>query len=131
MGDAGSAFLGAFFGIQSVVTALSTPVPFPVLVLPFANFILDTTATLIRRMWQGEKWYQSHRSHFYQRMTNMGMSHAKVTVVELISVVLSCVAATWYLLSGSTGRIASVIAVMVGFITAGVFIFRREKTSMP
>ena len=45
MGDAGSAFLGAFYGMQSVVAALSTPVPLPVLVLPFANFILDTTFT--------------------------------------------------------------------------------------
>jgi len=50
MGDAGSAFLGAFYGMQSVVDALSTPVPLPVLVLPFANFILDTTFTLFRRL---------------------------------------------------------------------------------
>ena len=28
MGDAGSAFLGAFFGMQSVVASLVTPVPF-------------------------------------------------------------------------------------------------------
>ena len=33
-----------------MVAALSTPVPFPVLVLPFANFILDTTFTLFRRL---------------------------------------------------------------------------------
>ncbi len=40
----------AFYGMQSVVAALSTPVPFPVLVLPFANFIMDTTFTLLRRL---------------------------------------------------------------------------------
>src|SRR4030067_762595 len=53
MGDAGSAFLGGFFGIQSVIAAIATPIPFPVLVLPFSNFILDTSFTLIRRMWRG------------------------------------------------------------------------------
>ena len=47
MGDAGSSFLGAFFGMQSVAAALTTPVPFLVLILPFSNFILDTTVTLI------------------------------------------------------------------------------------
>jgi len=47
---------------------------FPVLVLPFANFILDTTFTLFRRLIRREKWYQAHRSHFYQRMTDLGMT---------------------------------------------------------
>ncbi len=127
MGDAGSAFLGAFFGMQSVVAPLATPVPFPVLVLPFANFILDTTVTLVRRIWRGEKWYQAHRSHFYQRMTNLGLSHSKVTGVELISVVLSCVAAVWYLRSGLPGRVATVAFVMIGFMAGGVWISRKER----
>lgn len=127
MGDAGSAFLGAFFGMQSVVAALLTPVPFLVLVLPFSNFIFDTTATLIRRIFRGERWYQAHRSHFYQRMTSLGMSHSKVTRVELISVVLSCVAATRYLQSSFPGRIATVAAVMTGFIAGGIWISRKER----
>jgi len=77
MGDAGSAFLGAFFGMQSVLAPLSTKVPFIVLVLPFANFIMDTTVTLILRVWRGERWYQAHRTHFYQRMTNSGCRTGK------------------------------------------------------
>jgi len=43
-------------------------------VLPFANFILDTTFTLFRRLIRREKWYQAHRSHVYQRMTDLGMT---------------------------------------------------------
>ena len=127
MGDSGSAFLGAFFGMQSVIAALSTPVPFLVLVLPFANFILDTTATLIRRMLRGEKWYEAHRSHYYQRMTNLGLSHSKVTGLELISVVLSCVAAVWYLRSGLPGRVATVAFVMIGLVAGGIWISRKER----
>jgi hypothetical protein len=30
-------------------------------------FFLDTTFTLFRRLIRREKWYQAHRSHFYQR----------------------------------------------------------------
>jgi Fuc2NAc and GlcNAc transferase len=127
MGDTGSAFLGAFFGMQSVIATLTTPVPFLVLVLPFANFILDTTVTLIRRMLRGEKWYEAHRSHYYQRMTNLGLSHSKVTGVELILVVLSCGAAVWYLRSGLPGRVATVAFVMIGLVVGGIWISRKER----
>jgi len=60
-------------------------------VLPFANFILDTTFTLFRRLIRREKWYQAHRSHVYQRMTDLGMTHGKVTSIELlVGVVFLC-----------------------------------------
>ncbi len=127
MGDAGSAFLGAFFAMQSVLAPLSTPVPFPVLVLPFANFILDTTATLLRRMWRREKWYLAHRSHFYQRMTSLGMSHRGVTGTELLSVAASCAAAWGYMDAGPAGRFAIVAAVVAAFAAAGSVVARKER----
>jgi len=128
MGDAGSAFLGAFYGMQAVVAPLTTSVPFPVLVLPFSNFILDTTVTLFRRIWQGEKWYMAHRSHFYQRMTNLGMSHQKVTILELLTVAASCVAATGYLGFDFPGRVIVVIAVLSGFIAGGIWVIHKERS---
>ncbi len=127
MGDAGSTFLGAFFGVQSVAAPLTTAVPLPVLVLPFANFILDATVTLLRRMWRREKWYLPHRSHFYQRMTDLGMSHGKVTTIELATVVLSCTAATWYLRSGLPGRAASLLAVLLVLLAGGFAISAKER----
>jgi Fuc2NAc and GlcNAc transferase len=127
MGDAGSAFLGAFFGIQSVIAAITTPIPFPVLVLPFSNFILDTTFTLFRRMWRGEKWYLAHRSHFYQRMTNMGMSHKKVTLFELLSVIGACIAAEGYFAFGSMGRAAVVVGVLACAAVCGLWVTDKER----
>jgi UDP-N-acetylmuramyl pentapeptide phosphotransferase/UDP-N-acetylglucosamine-1-phosphate transferase len=53
--------------------------------LPFANFILDTTFTFFRRLIRREKWYQAHRSHIYQRMTDLGMTHKRVTSIELLA----------------------------------------------
>ena len=94
--------------------------------MPFANFILDTTFTLFRRQIRREKWYQAHRSHFYQRMTNIGMSHAKVTGLELVTAVLSCLAAVLYLQSGMQGRILAVSAVLIGFLAAGIRITKKE-----
>jgi Fuc2NAc and GlcNAc transferase len=126
MGDSGSAFLGAFYGVQSVVAALSTPVPLPVLVLPFANFILDTTFTLFRRMLGREKWYQAHRSHIYQRMTGLGMSHKKVTSIELLVVVASCAAAAACIPAGPAVRIALMLSVTVGIVCGGLWVWGKE-----
>jgi Fuc2NAc and GlcNAc transferase len=127
MGDAGSSFLGAFFGIQSVIAAITTPIPFPVLVLPFSNFILDTTFTLFRRMCRGEKWYLAHRSHIYQRMTNLGMSHKEVTIFELLSVVGTCIAAEGYLAFGSMGRAAVVVGVLACAAVCGLWVTDKER----
>ena len=127
MGDAGSAFLGAFFGMQSVIASLATPVPFPVLVLPFTNFILDTTVTLLRRMVRGEKWYLSHRSHYYQRMTNLGMSHKKVTVIELLFAIGSCIGASMYLWIDGVGRVMLIAILLSAFLTYGIRICRKER----
>jgi len=127
MGDGGSAFLGAFYGMQSVVAALSTPVPFLVFVLPFANFLLDTTFTLFRRMLGGEKWHQAHRSHVYQRMTGLGMSHGKVTSIELLVGVASCAAAAAFIPAGPAVRIALVVAVTAGIACGGLWVRGKER----
>ena len=127
MGDAGSAFLGAFFGMQSVVAAITTPIPFPVLVLPFSNFILDTTFTLFRRIWRGEKWYTAHRSHYYQRMTDLGISHRKVTLIELFFVAGGCLAAAGYLVFGSIGRTAVVASVFTGAVACALRVNQEER----
>jgi UDP-N-acetylmuramyl pentapeptide phosphotransferase/UDP-N-acetylglucosamine-1-phosphate transferase len=126
MGDAGSLFLGGFFGLQTVAAALTTPVPFIVLVLPFSNFVLDTTATLMRRIWCREKWYQAHRSHYYQRMVASGMSHRNVTVLELSSVVACCAAAVAYLNVGVPGRMIVMVLVIALFFSVGMWIQARS-----
>jgi len=126
MGDGGSAFLGAFYGMQSVVAALSTSVPFLVLVLPFANFIVDTTFTLLRRMFRGETWYQAHRSHIYQRMTDLGMTHKKVTSIELLVVAASCAAAAACIQAGLQMRIALAVSVAAGIACGGLWVWGKE-----
>jgi UDP-N-acetylmuramyl pentapeptide phosphotransferase/UDP-N-acetylglucosamine-1-phosphate transferase len=126
MGDAGSAFLGAFYGMQSILASLSTNVPLIVLVLPFANFILDTTVTLLRRFSRGEKWYKAHRTHYYQRMTNLGMSHKKVTLLEVLSVAICCLAAETYLRIGGVTRVTIIMFLLFSFTWAGIWIDRKN-----
>jgi Fuc2NAc and GlcNAc transferase len=127
MGDAGSTFLGAFYGMQSLVAAVSTPIPFPVLVLPFANFILDTTFTLFRRLLRREKWYLAHRSHVYQRMTDLGMTHGTVTSIELLMVCASCAAAAGWIVAGPVVRIVLVIFVAAVIACGGLWVWGKER----
>ena len=114
--------------MQSIAAALTTSVPFVVLVLPFSNFILDTTVTLLRRMVRREKWYLPHRTHFYQRMViSLGMSNRKVTLLELAGAAASCGAAFAYTLLGPKGRFVIVAAVIATFVSAGLAIRRKEQ----
>jgi UDP-N-acetylmuramyl pentapeptide phosphotransferase/UDP-N-acetylglucosamine-1-phosphate transferase len=48
-----------------------------------ANFVLDTGVTLARRVARGERWYEPHREHFYQRLIRSGFSHVYATGWEL------------------------------------------------
>ena len=53
-----------------------------------AVFILDATLTLLNRVVKGETWYAPHRSHAYQRLTQMGWSHARVSSAVMLIVLL-------------------------------------------
>lgn len=80
MGDAGSiplGFLAAVLGILGVQQNL-WPWLFPLLV--FSPFLVDASVTLARRVLRGEKIWQAHRSHYYQRVVLLGASHRQLAL---------------------------------------------------
>ncbi len=82
MGDAGSiplGFLSAALGVVGWQHGI-WPVWFPVLV--FSPFIVDASVTLARRFIRGEKVWQAHREHYYQRLVQMGWGHRKTALAE-------------------------------------------------
>ncbi|MEX2081596.1 MAG: glycosyltransferase family 4 protein [Dehalococcoidia bacterium] len=42
-------------------------------------FLADATWTVARRFGRGERWFEAHREHLYQRLVAGGMSHARVS----------------------------------------------------
>jgi hypothetical protein len=46
----------------------------------FSPFIADATVTLIKRGLRGEKVWQAHRAHYYQRLVRAGWSHRKLSL---------------------------------------------------
>jgi Fuc2NAc and GlcNAc transferase len=84
MGDVGSGFLGFVFGTMAVVSDRWGAVPATTWLMLLGVFVFDATVTLVRRVARGERWYQAHRSHAYQRLVRIGVSPAKVVAAVLL-----------------------------------------------
>ncbi len=80
MGDAGSIPLGFLAATLGILGAQQNVWPglFPLLV--FSPFIVDASVTLARRALRGEKVWQAHRSHYYQRVVLLGASHRQLAL---------------------------------------------------
>lgn len=80
MGDAGSIPLGFLAAVLGILGAMQEVWPwfFPLLV--FSPFIVDASVTLGRRALRGEKIWQAHRSHYYQRVVLLGASHRQLAM---------------------------------------------------
>jgi UDP-GlcNAc:undecaprenyl-phosphate GlcNAc-1-phosphate transferase len=95
MGDAGSiplGFLAAAFGVWGWQHGY-WPFWFPLLV--FSPFVADATATLLMRARRGEKLAQAHRSHYYQRLVQMGWGHSTTAIAEYVLMFFAGVSALW------------------------------------
>lgn len=80
MGDAGSGFLGLTLGILALI-ALKENLPlFYAWIICLGVFIVDATYTLIKRVLNGYKMYDAHRSHSYQILSRKWGSHTPVTL---------------------------------------------------
>ena len=104
MGDAGSiplGFLAAAFGVWGW-QAEDWPLWFPLLV--FSPFVMDTTVTLFKRTRRGEKLSQAHRSHYYQRLVQMGCGHRNTALYEYALMLLAGASALLGMGTGSLGQ---------------------------
>jgi len=80
LGDLGSTSLGLLAAALSLLGSQRGLYPLWVAGLAFSPFIFDATATLVRRAWRGERLWQAHRSHHYQRLVLAGWSQWQVMV---------------------------------------------------
>jgi Fuc2NAc and GlcNAc transferase len=93
MGDVGSLALGAFFAIIAVIGIAGVGLPLAAFLILYAVYLADSGITLLHRMIKREKWWQAHRSHFYQRAVQSGFSHAQVSLaVMMMNIILALLA---------------------------------------
>jgi len=79
MGDVGSTLLGYNIAIFTLYYANQEPSNLWICLILFSVFFFDATITLLRRKLNNEKISQAHKKHAYQRLTQAGWSHFKVT----------------------------------------------------
>lgn len=86
MGDVGSGFLGLMLAVLSLQAGWATNGLFWSWVILLGVFVVDATVTLVRRIAQGERFYEAHRSHAYQHAAQRLGGHQFVSVtVALIN----------------------------------------------
>ncbi len=79
MGDACSGFLGLILGILALIALKQDVALFCAWLICLGVFVVDATFTLIRRVINGHKMYDAHRSHAYQYASRKYKSHTVVT----------------------------------------------------
>jgi UDP-N-acetylmuramyl pentapeptide phosphotransferase/UDP-N-acetylglucosamine-1-phosphate transferase len=129
MGDVGSTAIG-FFVASVPFLPSAGPVPIEVVGIAFAMFILDATVTLLRRMSRGERFFEAHRSHFYQRLLKYGVPHRTITLTAYAAMAVSGVAAVAYSQATIGVGVALVlvpVGIFVGLATAITRVERRHE----
>jgi Fuc2NAc and GlcNAc transferase len=119
MGDVGSGALG--FSLSTfVLHAVQGGTPFVLAIPPLLPFLCDTSVTLIRRVMRGERFFEAHRGHYYQRLNQQGWSHHAVTLLwTLLSLMGAMVAILGVGWNGSI-RFAAVVALLA--VHAAIFV---------
>ena len=82
MGDVGSSLLGYLAAALSLWGSVDGIFPLWVAVLVFSPFVVDSTFTLMSRLWRRERVWVAHRTHCYQRLVRLGWTHRKTVQWE-------------------------------------------------
>jgi UDP-N-acetylmuramyl pentapeptide phosphotransferase/UDP-N-acetylglucosamine-1-phosphate transferase len=128
MGDVGGAFLGYNFSVlpllsiqESVENTIDQTLLPTIAVLLVWLFVFDTVFTFIRRIFRGEKVWEAHRGHVYQRFVIEGFSHRAVTVLySLLSALIALITVLWLI---NKGVWEIVLIFTIGFQTLALLFY--------
>jgi UDP-N-acetylmuramyl pentapeptide phosphotransferase/UDP-N-acetylglucosamine-1-phosphate transferase len=82
MGDVGSVPLGYLLGFCLIRLAMDGGQIAALIIAMY--YLADATITLLKRARRGEKIWQAHREHYYQRSTQLGRSHGRTAKTAIM-----------------------------------------------
>ncbi len=127
MGDVGSSTLGFLAAALSLWGTRDGVFPFWTALLVFSPFMVDATITLLRRLVRGEKIWQAHKTHYYQRLVQTGWGHRR-TVLWEYALMLACVAsALWAKPRLPEVQAAVLLAWGLVYVSLMFFVLRLER----
>lgn len=132
LGDIGSSTLGFLAAGLSLWGSRDGIFPLWAALLVFSPFIVDSTVTLTRRAIRREKIWQAHKTHYYQRMVQLGWGHRKTVLFEYALMVLCSASALWSVTKPHTIQLVMLISWGVAYVilmAAVEGLERRKKTN--
>jgi UDP-N-acetylmuramyl pentapeptide phosphotransferase/UDP-N-acetylglucosamine-1-phosphate transferase len=127
MGDVGSSTLGFLAAALSLWGARAGLFPLWAAVLAFSPFIADATVTLFRRLLAGEKIWQAHRCHYYQRLVRLGWGHRKTVLAEYLLMLACALSAVLAARGGLALQWAALAAWAFGYAGLALAVGRLER----
>lgn len=120
MGDVGSISIGAFLATLLLIGVSRYDLPVISFILLLSVFIVDASVTILRRLLKREKIWLPHRSHYYQRLANLGFSHSKIVIGLIVLMSISSLIATTTMIYRDTIILGAAIEIML--LTVCIFI---------
>jgi UDP-N-acetylmuramyl pentapeptide phosphotransferase/UDP-N-acetylglucosamine-1-phosphate transferase len=125
LGDVGSLPIGLLTG-WCLIELASHPHLAAALLLPL-YYLADATITLLRRLINGERFWDAHRSHFYQRATDNGFKVGQVVAdVFLLNIFLAALAAASIAIRSTTVD-AALLLLGASAVTMALVRFSRPR----
>lgn len=132
LGDAGSVplgFLAATLGLVGWREGHWTAW-FPLLV--FGPFVVDATVTLARRLARGDRVWEAHRDHYYQRLVLLGWGHRRTALAEYALMAASAALALALLRTAPAVQTAGLVAAAAAYAVLIALVeraWRRRQAS--
>jgi UDP-N-acetylmuramyl pentapeptide phosphotransferase/UDP-N-acetylglucosamine-1-phosphate transferase len=118
LGDVGSLPIGLILGVLLLLVAGGGHL-IAALVMPL-YYLADATITLIRRLIRRESIFQAHRTHFYQRATDNGLTTVAVVArVFTVNIGLGALAIMSVRVPGSDMAALGGGIILVGWLLVG------------
>jgi UDP-N-acetylmuramyl pentapeptide phosphotransferase/UDP-N-acetylglucosamine-1-phosphate transferase len=126
MGDSGSTTLGFLVAAFAIWASRRGIAWVWVTLVVFSPFVVDATMTLLRRAVRGERIWLAHRSHYYQRLVQLGWGHRRTVLAEYVVMLICAVAAL--AINGESERMQQfvLLALAVGYLCVAVVIHIME-----
>jgi Fuc2NAc and GlcNAc transferase len=80
MGDVGSTWLAFMVFTLALLSVQAGWLSYATWLVLAAVFVTDATVTLLTRLLRGERWYEAHRNHAYQKLARRWGGHRPVTL---------------------------------------------------
>ncbi len=127
MGDLGSSLLGFLAAAFALWAERDGLFPLWVSVLIFSPFIVDATITLLRRILRREKFWQAHKTHYYQRLVQLGWGHRRTVLFEYGVMLLSAVSAIVVVHSVTSVQWTVLVTWLLAYSLIMYFVYRLES----